>query len=343
MKNWPKVSIVIPTRGIKDDKFLDSEFYIKKCLESVFSQDYPKEKIEVLIVDGQSTDRTLEIAREYPVRIFNNPKKLAEPAKTLGFKHATGDLFFYLDSDAELVSKQWLKKLAQPFLDNHEIAGAFTRYYPNKKQSAFNRYVSFNPLQLWSMLSYLLPSIEQVTVKKGQYDLVVIDPKKTIPVGMCLYRKKYLDQIIKDPDTFNYVDIAIPLQLAKLGFNKFAYVVGAGMYHRRSGLVREIQRQKRDVTVTYLPALGQREFNYVDFNNPWDLLKIVLWVVWVNLLVPSLIVGIVKIFKYKDWAGIYELPTNLVLTDYIVYLFLSQVGGRRLIKKLIRNVLPKHI
>ena len=340
MKNWPKVSIVIPTRGIRGDKFLDSEFYIKKCLDSVFKQDYPKEKIEVLIVDGESTDRTLEIARKYPVRIFNNPQKLAEPAKTLGFKHATGDLFFYLDSDAELVSKQWLKKLTQPFMDDSDIAGSFTRYYPNKRQTAFNRYVSFDPLQLWPMLSFLLPSIEGVIVKKGKtFDSVKINPKRTIPVGMCLYRKRYLNKVITNPDTFNYVDIAIPLQLAELGFDKFAYVVDAGMYHRRSNLWREVKRQKRDVTVTYLPVFGQRKFNYIDFNKKGDLLKIVLWVLWANLLIPGLVVGLYKTIKYRDWAGMYELPTNFILTNYVIYLFVSDRKGKELLKKTIFSFL----
>jgi glycosyltransferase involved in cell wall biosynthesis len=333
---WPKISIVIPTRGIKGDNFLNSEKYIKRCLDSVYKQNYPKAKLEVFVVDGGSTDNTLEIARRYPVKILNNPKKLAEPAKTLGYKHATGEFFLYLDSDAELVSSDWFKKIITPLLVDETLAGSFTRYSPGEKQTAFNRYVSFNPLQLWSMLSYLLPSIEDVTIanRKG-YRIIKVYPQKCPPVGICLYRKRWLDEVITDPERFNYVDIAIPIQLAELGHDKFAYVATAGLYHRRGGLRREMLRLKRDVIVTYLPVIGERKFNYIDFSKPLDILKIILWVLWVDSIIPSLVVGIYKTFKYKDTSGLYELPTNFLLTNYIIILFLIDPNGRKLVRRII--------
>lgn len=334
--DWPKISVIIPTRGIKNHPFYDSEKYVKACLDSVFKQDYPKDKLEVIVVDGGSTDRTLKIAKSYPVKILHNKKKLAEPAKTLGFKHATGELFFYLDSDAELVSSKWFKKIVTPLIREPELAGSFTRYLPNKEQKAINRYLSFNPLQLWGMLSFLLPSIRQATIREEKdYKVIHVGKDESPPTGICMFRKKLLDKIIKNPDTFVYVDVAIPLQLAKLGYDKLAYVEDAGLYHRRNTLKRELQRQKRDVTVTYLPFVGKRDFDYVDFSNPVDLLKIVSWVIWVNLLIPSLLIGIYKSIKFRDLAGMLELPVNLLLTDYIVYLFLSDPHGRKLIKKVL--------
>jgi len=42
----------------------NSEKTIKKCLESIINQDYPKELVEIIIVDGGSKDRTIEIAKE---------------------------------------------------------------------------------------------------------------------------------------------------------------------------------------------------------------------------------------------------------------------------------------
>jgi glycosyltransferase involved in cell wall biosynthesis len=331
-ENWPKVSIIIPV--------YNREIFIGPALDSIFKQNYPKNKIEVLVVDAGSTDKTLEIAKKYPVRIvhIDDPmaKKIGEPGKVLGYKKMTGEYYFYLDSDAEFVSKNFIRDLIYPFIDNPEIAGSFTRYMPSTKQNAFNRYVSYNELQLWGLLSFLLPKISEVTIdKKAKYDIVRIDPDKSPPIGMCFFRKKFLKEVIKNPDKFNYVDIAIPLQLAELGHDKFAYVGSAGMYHRRDGLKREIFRARRDVTVTYLPVVGERKFNYIDFKNPFELLKLVGWVIYVNLLMPSLIIGILKCIKYKDFAGMYELPTNLILTDYIIYLFLTEKTGRSLIKKVL--------
>lgn len=328
MRLLPKVSIVIPT--------YNRATYIGACLDSIFKQQYPKDKIEVLVVDSVTTsDDTRKIASRYPVKIIDNPKILAEPAKTLGIKHATGEFFLYLDSDAELVSDTWLRDMIRPLVDDSSLAGSFTRFMVKPSQTAFNRYVSFNPLQLWSMLAYLLPSIKDVTIEKGDYyDIVKVDPRYTIPIGMAVFRKKWLDQVAKDPDNFIYVDIAIPLQLAELGHDEFAYVESAGFYHESKSLAHQLKRLRRDVVVTYLPVVGERKFSYVDFSSSKDILKIVFWIIYVNLLIPSLVVGIFKTIKHRDWAGMYELPANLLLTNYVIWLFMTEKNGQELIKNI---------
>ena len=302
----------------------------------IFKQKYPHNKIEVLIVDSTATtDNTLKIARKYPVKIIKNPKLLAEPAKSLGIKHATGEFFLYLDSDAELVSDTWLRDMIDPLIENPHLAGSFTKFMVKPTQTAFNRYVSFNSLQLWSMLAYLLPTIEKVTIKKGdRYDIVKINHQYTIPIGMAIFRKKWLDQVAKDPDKFIYVDIAIPIQLAELGHDEFAYVSSAGFYHESRSLFHQLKRERRNVVVTYLPIVGERKFHYVNFNNPIDLLKIIYWIIYVNVLIPSFLVGIYKTIKHRDLAGMYELPANLLLTDYIIWLFLTENNGKELLKNI---------
>ena len=333
---WPKVSIIIP--------IYNREVFVKPALNSIFKQNYPKNKIEVLLVDAGSTDRTLEFAKKYPVRIIHidDPlaKKIGEPGKVLGYKKMTGEFYFYLDSDAEFVSKNFIRDLIYPFIDDKTIAGSFTRYMPSRKQTTFNRYVSNNELQLWGMLAYLLPKIKDVIVERREkYDVVEIDPEKSPPIGMAFFRKKFLEKVIHNPDKFNYVDIAIPLQLAEVGYKHFAYVENAGMIHRRDGLKREIFRAKRDVTVTYLPVFGERKFNYIDFKKKRDIWRIILWVVYVNLVLPSLIAGIYKSIKWHDLAGLYELPTNLLLTDYVIWLFLSHERGRKIIIGVLKDLL----
>lgn len=327
-QSFPKVTIVIPT--------YNRARYMNACLGSIFKQQYPKNKIEVLVVDSVTTaDDTRKIARRYPVKIIDNPKILAEPAKSLGIKHATGEFFFYLDSDAELVSKTWLRDMIKPLVDDPSLAGSFTRFMVKPTQTAFNRFISFNSLQLWPMLAYLLPTIEDVTIRKGnQYNIVKIDPHYTIPIGMGVFRKKWLDQVVGDPDKFIYVDIAIPIQLAELGHDRFAYVESAGFYHESKSLWHQTKRLRRDVVVTYLPVVGVRRFHYVNFSKPGDILKIILWIIYVNSLIPSFLVGMYKTMKYRDWAGMYELPTNLILTDYVIWLFLTENNGRELLKNI---------
>ena len=55
--NKNKISIIIPCRN--------EEKYIERCLDSVIRNNYPKECIEVFVIDGQSTDATREIINRY--------------------------------------------------------------------------------------------------------------------------------------------------------------------------------------------------------------------------------------------------------------------------------------
>ena len=83
----------------------NEEKYIAKCIESIIKQDYPKEDLEVLFVDGMSTDRTREIVEQYAtsfpyIRLIDNPKRIVPPAMNIGIKAAKGEIIIRLDAHA---------------------------------------------------------------------------------------------------------------------------------------------------------------------------------------------------------------------------------------------------
>ena len=75
------------------------EGYLPRTIESVLSQDYPN--IEYIVMDGGSTDRTLEILRSYGdrLRYFSEPDKGPSDAVHKGFQHAHGEIFAWLGAD----------------------------------------------------------------------------------------------------------------------------------------------------------------------------------------------------------------------------------------------------
>jgi len=89
INNLPFVSIIIPCRN--------EEKFISKCLDSIVEQNYPKDKIEVLVVDGMSNDKTRDIIKEYSkqrqyVNLLDNPKKIVPTAMNTGIRNAHGEL-----------------------------------------------------------------------------------------------------------------------------------------------------------------------------------------------------------------------------------------------------------
>ncbi|MDG6223388.1 MAG: glycosyltransferase [Candidatus Bathyarchaeota archaeon] len=107
------VSIIVTT--------LNSAQTLDECLQSIFELDYPKELLEVIVVDGGSTDATIEIAKKYSVKLVYSQLNPAA-AYNLVLDDAKHEVIGLIDSDAK-VEKQWLTKLAN-LLDDTKIAGA---------------------------------------------------------------------------------------------------------------------------------------------------------------------------------------------------------------------------
>ena len=128
----PSISIVIPT--------LNSESVLDKCLKSISSQKYPKSKIEIIITDGGSSDKTISISRKYKARIVTNKLKTGESGKACGVKVATGDLIALIDSDNILPNKHWLSDMVEPFTDKEIILSEPIRYTYRKSDPALTRY-----------------------------------------------------------------------------------------------------------------------------------------------------------------------------------------------------------
>lgn len=89
---WPRITIVTPS--------LNQGEYLRSTLDSVLSQNYPN--LEYFVIDGGSTDRSVEIIRAYSGRLngwVSEPDTGQTDAIAKGFERATGEIFNWLNSD----------------------------------------------------------------------------------------------------------------------------------------------------------------------------------------------------------------------------------------------------
>lgn len=98
MIDRPFASIIIPCRN--------EERHIASCLDAVLAFDWPKGKLEILLVDGMSTDKTAAIISEYAgkhpfIKLLTNPAMIAPPAMNIGIKAAKGEIIVRLDAHSE--------------------------------------------------------------------------------------------------------------------------------------------------------------------------------------------------------------------------------------------------
>jgi mycofactocin glycosyltransferase len=110
LPDYPMVSIIIPVRNRPDE--------IRECLASLDAVNYPRDKMEVIVVDDASTDHTPDVIREFPVRLIPlNRNRQAPFCRNLAARQAKGDILAFIDSDC-LANPDWLKELVPAFMDS---------------------------------------------------------------------------------------------------------------------------------------------------------------------------------------------------------------------------------
>ena len=99
-----KISVIIPVRN--------EAKRIERCLEAVFSQSLKPH--EVIVVDGRSTDKTVEKANQFPVKVFFQDYGACGAARQIGLENAGGEYVAFTDGDC-VPSKDWLQNLIAEF------------------------------------------------------------------------------------------------------------------------------------------------------------------------------------------------------------------------------------
>lgn len=105
----------------------NEEKYIAETINSVLNQDYPKNKYEILIIDGNSTDKTQDIIKKLKKKnkkirlIIEKTKKTSQGnARNLAVKKAKGKFIAFTDADC-VAKKDWLRTLVNSFVFESKI------------------------------------------------------------------------------------------------------------------------------------------------------------------------------------------------------------------------------
>jgi len=294
----PSVSIVIPTRN--------SEGTLERCLLSIDEQNYPEDKIRLIIVDAFSSDRTIEIAKRFNVKVLVNPRVTGEAGKAIGVEAADRDIVALIDSDNVLTSKDWLVRMTEPFRDDAEVVACEPIFYGYSQREPFLiRYCSLigadDPLSVYlgfygrySFLKDRWTDIPLKTEDRKSYFVATLDRKVVPTMGAngFLVSASAIKKTNFKPFLF---DLDIIYELIDLGYNNFARVK-IGIFHLYAfslgQYLKKTYRRARDYY--HYHRLKMRRYPWTRFNK-LKLLKLTLSV----LLVLPLVRDSVKGYKRK--------------------------------------------
>lgn len=170
------LSIIIPT--------YNSASFIGQAIEACLAQDYPKDKIEIIVVDDASTDGTKGVVAKYPVKYIYQKKGGPAVARNRGYESAKGEVIFFTDSDC-VVHKDWVSTLVKHY--NKNDLGAVTGSYAvGDSQYLLDKFVHYEIEYRHSMMPKYVNSFGtyNVLIKRSVFkELKGFDPSYTSASG----------------------------------------------------------------------------------------------------------------------------------------------------------------
>lgn len=168
----PFISVIIPVRN--------GEGRLEACLASLQEQTYPKERFEVIIADGRSTDRTVEIAKEYGTRVVDNPGVIQSRGRNVGIKAAQGELLAFTEDDC-ILPPDWLEK-AERYLQGSNVVGVGGPTPLPESATSFSKAV-FTIFRWASLVGYSVQS-----------DVPLSSEASDLPGGNVMYRAEVMKE-----------------------------------------------------------------------------------------------------------------------------------------------------
>jgi GT2 family glycosyltransferase len=240
----------------------------------VTAQDYGG-RVDVVIVDGGSTDETIDIARRFEVeRILENELKTGEAGKALGLKAAEGDLLLSLDSDNVVAGSDWLRRMVEPFADPDVWSAQPLRWEYRRQDHFITRWAALtgvgDPLALYvgnydrySHLTGRWTDYPHQAEQREGWLRVKVDPRwvPTIGANGYLVRREALEQVALD-DYFFDVDFAY--DLVQLGLDTIALVdVPIRQYFSHSVSGFYLKTRRRVDNFYFFSSLGLRSYPWM--------------------------------------------------------------------------------
>jgi glycosyltransferase involved in cell wall biosynthesis len=103
----------------------NEERRIGACIESLLSQDYPAELVNIFVVDNDSDDSTAEIVKRYPVTLLSETTPGSAAARNRAFSNSNGDLVAFFDGHC-IANTRWISAMSEQFRDAR-VGGAQAR------------------------------------------------------------------------------------------------------------------------------------------------------------------------------------------------------------------------
>lgn len=323
----------------------NSKSLLEKVFKAINNQTYPKDLINILAVDGGSTDDTKAFVLSNGYKIIDNPKTEPVYAKYLGYLEAKSDYVIYLDHDEVLENPKSVENKIKLFQSDEKIKAVLSSGYKTPKDISFiNNYINEfgDP---FSAYRYWLSKMDKFFIKRMKKNYSVINENdlgltfelnnnidlpiiELVAVGSMIDLKYFKDTF---PETLNSPDLLPHFFYMMIENNKhLAIAKDDAIYHYSSDTflkyLNKIKwRIKNNIFFSHLAKAG---FSGRDkYEQGFNKYKKYLFIPYSFSIILPLIDSIYLIISRKKLSYAIHLPLVLYTTSHIsVYMIMKLFG-----------------
>lgn len=156
------ITVIIPT--------YNEEKYIGSCLDSLNKQDY-NGSYEIIVGDGNSTDKTHAICAEYGAKVVIEPKPTISAGRQKACEFAKGRIIVSTDADAK-APKEWLESITSNFNGNVALYGNIIPYDGSKYEQWVCKHVMSKYMQFMDAIGKPVPAGSNLAFKRKAFENV---------------------------------------------------------------------------------------------------------------------------------------------------------------------------
>lgn len=264
------------------------------CLRNIRDQDYPQEKIEIVVGYGGEQNEIENLAQQTGSRFIIVPKnkQSAEYNRGVAFNEAKKTFVLIFDDDNYMPEKDYLKKLTKPFEEDNSVVAVETCYYHyDKNYSLFDRYYAlFGTLD---PIPYYLNKADRMRQDQNKWSLVgqaedtgnyyIVrfdsDPRKIPTIGSngCLMRRELvLDNADTSPENFFHTDVLV--DVIKAGHDRFAFTKNSTIHLTgEQGIINFMLKRYRYMRQFSLRDSSRRRYRVFMRGDEFGLLLFIMY------------------------------------------------------------------
>lgn len=326
----PFFSIIIAT--------YNSEQTLPYTLQSIRNQDFDQNELEVLVVDGGSTDRTRNIAEEYGATILENEKRLPEYAKLVGVKNARGKYLIRMDSDEEFTYSKQLEDKKNFYMHHPDVKVVIVNKMVRGREEICGVSAGYMNV-LGDPFSYFIyrtkkdrkaTSSKYVKYENCNEIIFKFEPDDVFPLadsGTCSYSLDYIKE--------NYPQEYLTIEFTCSTYDRIMQDTGL------CGCVKKdiVKHNCKSDLCTYFKKLkfrvinnvfNKKESGFSSKNNAKSNNRVVLFCLYALFIPLPILDGCRLAIVYKDWTFILHFVYLYYVCVLIVISYLQLLLGKKI-------------